>query len=61
MKLSLDVIQFLHNSMQHLVHTENIYHQLFSDLLLLLFVITFLFFIQSGESKYEPLPLKVTL
>ena len=40
--------------MQQLLHTENIYCPYFSDLLLV-----FSFFIQSGESVYEPPRLKL--
>ena len=41
--------------MQSLWHIENIYHLCFSDLKL------FFTFIQSGESIYEPPPLKIVL
>ena len=54
MKLFLDAIQFLYNLMQPLPRIENIYHIHFLDLLLR-------FFIQSGESIYEPSRLKFIL
>ena len=50
------MIQFFHNLMQSLPHIENIYH-----LYNFGFIVAFFFFIQSGESLYDPPRLKFIL